>query len=122
VWDEEQVATTHWREDKVGLLLTMHSAVSATDPCPQIPSSLVDAARIPELVRELSRHVKQAEDAASAAPETTAAAVPEAVVYQAPQVEKRQVLASRQQWRAFAPMVAAAAWAWGFQEAARKAF
>src|SRR5258707_5344817 len=68
-WDEEEVAATHWREDKVGLLLTMHSAASATDPCPEIPPSFVDATRIPELVRDLSRHVKQAADAAAAAPD-----------------------------------------------------
>src|SRR5262249_3760412 len=34
-WDEEQTPSGHWREDKVGLLLTMRSAVSATDPCPE---------------------------------------------------------------------------------------
>ncbi len=50
-WDEEKVPAGHWREDKVGLLLTMPSAVSAGDPCPDIPPSLVDAARLPELVR-----------------------------------------------------------------------
>src|SRR5205814_7562029 len=50
-WDDEPVAAGHWREDKVGLLLTMHSAVSAVDPCPDIPPSFVDATRIPELVR-----------------------------------------------------------------------
>jgi hypothetical protein len=122
-WDEEAVATKHWREDKVGLLLTMHSAVSATDPCPDLPPSFVDATRIPELVRELSRHVKQPEDTpAGAAPERTATAAPAAPVYQPPQVEQRQVLASRQRWPAFAPVLAQAAWARGFQGAARKAF
>jgi hypothetical protein len=37
-------------------------------------------------------------------------------------VEQRRVLASRLTWPTFAPLVAAAAWAWGFQGAARKAF
>src|SRR5207248_8211704 len=31
-WDEEKVPAGHWREDKIGLLLTMHSEVSAADP------------------------------------------------------------------------------------------
>src|SRR2546423_876775 len=57
-WEEEKAPAGHWREDKVGLLLTMKSAVSVTDPCPEIPPSFLDAARIPELVRELSRRVK----------------------------------------------------------------
>jgi hypothetical protein len=123
-WDEEKTAAGHWREDKVGLLLRMHSVVSATDPCPDLPSSFVDASRIPELVRELSRQVKQTEEVAepAATPATAADLPPEAAVYQPPQVQQRKVLASRLSWSAFAPLVAAAAWAWGFQGAARKAF
>jgi hypothetical protein len=123
-WDEEQAPAGHWREDKVGLLLTMHSAVSATDPCPDLPPSFVDAARIPELARALSRHVKEpAEtDGAAAEVEALAEAVPEATAYQPPQVVQRKVLASRRAWPTFGPVVATAAWAWGFQGAARKAF
>jgi hypothetical protein len=123
-WDEEAVPAGHWREDKVGLLLTMRSAVAATDPCPEIPASFVDAARIPELARELSRHVTEPVDAASAASAAAATPepLPEETTYQPPQVEQRQVLASRLRWPAFAPVVAAAAWAGGFQGAARKAF
>ena len=123
-WEEEKVSSGHWREDKVGLLLTMHSEVSATDPCPDIPSAFVDATRIPELVRELSRAVTPAEEAtdAAAAGATAAAAPPEPAAYQPPQVAQRKVLASRRTWPLFAPVVAAAAWMWGFQGAARKAF
>jgi hypothetical protein len=123
-WHEDQVPSGHWREDKVGLLLTMHRAVSTTDPCPDIPPSFVDATRIPDLVRELSRSVKPAADvtAPAAAPETEAATPSDDVAYQPPPVEQRKVLASRRRWPLFAPIVAAAAWAWGFQGAARKAF
>lgn len=124
-WEEEKPPGGHWREDKVGLLLTMHSDVSATDPCPDIPPSFLDAACIPELVRGLSRHVKAPADdsdvaVGAAAP---AEAVPAEVArYQPPAVGQRKVLASRRPWPTFAPMLAAAAWAWGFQGAARKAF
>ncbi|MCA1837338.1 MAG: hypothetical protein LC674_00690 [Actinobacteria bacterium] len=123
-WDEERERSGHWREDKVGLLLTMHSAMSTIDPCPDIPPSFLDATRIPELVHELARHVKEptATDAAPASAETAAAAVPERAAYQPPQVVQRKVLASRRTWPLFAPIVAAAAWAWGFQGATRKAF
>jgi hypothetical protein len=129
-WDEEKVPSGHWREDKVGLLLTMHSEVSATDPCPDLPPSFLDATRIPELVRELSRQIKEPVEggarepveggaggaAAATANESAASA------YQPPQVQQRKVLASRLRWPLFAPLLAAAAWAWGFQGAARKAF
>ncbi|HEV3260701.1 MAG TPA: hypothetical protein VG013_27855 [Gemmataceae bacterium] len=123
-WEEEKVPAGHWREDKVGLLLTMHSAVSATDPCPEIPASFLDAARIAELVRTLSRQVKEPADRVGEAREVPTAdeALPEPSTYQPPQVQQRKVLASRLRWPSFAPIVAAAAWAWGFQEAARKAF
>jgi hypothetical protein len=123
-WEAELVPASHWREDKVGLLLTMHSDVSAVDPCAEIPSSFLDATRIPELVRELSRQVPAEADAARPADDgvPAEAAAPEAAAYQPPQVEQRQVLASRRTWPTFAPQVAAAAWAWGFQGAARKAF
>jgi hypothetical protein len=122
-WDEEPVTKGHWREDKVGLLLAMHSEVSATDPCPEIPPSFLDAGRIPELVRALSRHAKQPEDGGAAAAATANEASPAtASGYQPPQVERRHVLASRRTWPTFAPIVAAAAWARGFQGAARKAF
>ena len=123
-WDEEETPASHWREDKVGLLLTMDSDVSARGPSPDIPPSFLDATRIPEPVRELSRQIRQAEDATAPAgeAETTDAAVPEETAYQPPVVTQRKVLASRRTWSAFAPAVAAAAWAWGFRGAARKAF
>jgi hypothetical protein len=124
-WDEEEVPSGHWREDKVGLLLTMHSEAFAADPCSEIPPSFLDAARVPELVRALSRHVKGPADASAeaAVTEALAEAVPEgAAVYRPPQVGQRKVLASRRAWPLFAPILAAAAWAWGFQGAARKAF
>jgi len=123
-WDEEKPAAGHWREDKVGLLLTMQSAVSAIDPCPELPPSFREAARIPQLVRELSRQARQTEDATALPVEAEPAdEVPrEEAAYQPPQVQQRKVLASRLTWPAFAPILAAAAWAWGFQGAARKAF
>jgi hypothetical protein len=119
-WEEERVAVGHWREDKVALLLTMRSAVSDADPCPDIPPSFLDATRIPELARALNKHVK-AEDAAAEAPGGTEAVRAE-TTYQPPRVERRKVAASRGTWQAFAPIVAAAAWAWGFPGAMRQAF
>jgi hypothetical protein len=124
VWDEDPAPPGHWREDKVGLLLTMHSAVSVADPCPDIPPSFLDATHIPELARALSRHVSEPADAGgrAAEAETVAEVALAETAYQPPQVEQRKVLASRRTWPTFAPIVAAAAWAWGFQGAARKAF
>lgn len=124
-WEEENGAAArvgHWREDKVGLLLTRASDVAAADPCPEIPTSFLDVVRIPKLVRELHKHVKEGEDAVTDAEEPEAAAEALEATYQPPVVQQRQVAASRQTWPMFAVLLAQAAWALGFQGAARKAF
>ncbi len=126
-WAEETAAACrsgHWREDKVGLLLTMTSDVADTDPCVAIPASFLDVVRIPKLVRELHKHVKPGADAVSDAeePEAAAEALQAEATYAPPVVQHRQVVASRQTWPTFAPLLAQAAWALGFQGAARKAF
>jgi hypothetical protein len=114
----------HWREDKVGLLMTMKSTVSRDDPCPDIPESFVDPTRIQRLVRELQKNVKQTQDAAgeTAEPEAAEQALTEGARYEPPKVLARQVAASRCTWPDFAPVLAAAAWQLAFQGAARKAF
>ena len=114
----------HWREDKVGLLLSMQSDVSATDPCPDIAGSFLDVPRIPTLARELKKNARAGEDAVveTEDPEAGEEALQAEAVYQAPEVRTRQVVASRACWPSFAPQVAAAAWALGFQDAARQAF
>ena len=58
---DEKHRGTHWREDKIGLLLTMTSQVSATDPCPQVPTTFVDPTRIVKLTRELKTKRSAAE-------------------------------------------------------------
>ena len=123
-WDEEPAAAAgHWREDKVALLLTMTSAVSAADPCPDIPAAFLDVVRIPKLARQLKKSGPAAEDAVADTdePEAAAEALQEGA-YRPPQVVSRQLVASRGRWPAFAPLVAAAAWALAFQGAARRAF
>lgn len=124
-WQEEELPKKgHWREDKVGLLLTMKSDVSVADPCPDIPASFLDVVRIPKLARQLKKNARNGEDAVEDGDDSEAGAeAPEAeAVYQPPQVQARQVVASRNRWPTFAPLVAAAAWALGFQGASRKAF
>jgi hypothetical protein len=116
--------TGHWREDKVGLLLTMQSTPQDHDPCPILPPSFLDATRIPRLVRALKPLAAANEESAadSLAPEIGSAALAEESTYQPPGVVQRQVLASRDDWSAFGDMVACAARTAGFQGAARRAF
>jgi hypothetical protein len=125
-WDEEPAAKKgHWREDKIGLLLTMQSVVSPDDPCPDIPAGFLEQTRIRKLAQQLKKNAKSVAEAGDDAAEVVAeteAALPAETTYQPPQVQQRQVIASRHRWPAFAPLLASAAWALGFQGARRRAF
>jgi hypothetical protein len=115
----------HWREDKVGLLMAMTSAVAANDPCPEIPEGFLEPTRMGKLVRELGKGVPVADE--PAADSKDAAAEEEALhsgpaSWKPPEVQAKRLLASRQSWEAFGPMVAQAAWAMGLFGATRRAF
>lgn len=124
-WDEEPpVSSGHWREDRMGLLLSMKSEVSTVDPCPEIPASFLDVVRIPKLARQLKTNARSSDDAVTDTdePEAAAEALEAEGVYKPPQVVERQVVASRGKWQSFAPLLGSAAWVLGFQGCSRKAF
>jgi hypothetical protein len=113
-------AAGHWREDKVGLLVSMASPTHTVDPCPHIPDTFVNPLKILKLVRELKPVTgateEAAEDAGIAAPEETS------VHHDPPEILVRTVVATRARVEEFAPMLAAAAWRRGFYTAVRRAF
>jgi hypothetical protein len=115
----------HWREDKIGLLMTMASAVSASDPCPEIPEGFIDPTRILKLARELKKQALPNEEAVK---ETSATEMGVETLaenrqeYEPPEVLEKQYVGSRVRWPDFGPILARAAWAWGFFGAKRKAF
>jgi hypothetical protein len=114
----------HWREDKIGLLMSMDSEPSATDPCPEIPPAFLDFERVSKLARQIHKQSRQGEEAAgpSSAPEAEAEALEENSSYDPPAVQEKRVVASRLRWPMFAVVVAATAWSLGFHGARRKAF
>lgn len=116
---DDETHSGHWRESKVGCLMTMQSKVHEQDPCPEIPATFVDPLRILKLTKEMGSktpvqgapagtpsHEKQEEDERPGAP--------------VPLV--RTVVASRVNSAVFGGILAAAAWARGFAAAPRKAF
>jgi hypothetical protein len=123
---------THWREDKIGLLMTMTSKEEACDPCPQVPTAFVDPTRIVKLTRELKTKRSAAEEAAKQEavqdtdhPEAAEEALRTAgkpVAWQPPEMQEKQLAATRRPWSAFGPMLAAMAWKLGFYQAERQAF
>jgi hypothetical protein len=137
---------TFWREDKIGALLTLDSEVSEFDPCPTIPETFVDPRRMGEVAAEIHRAKRHdvepsgpnagkasdplpeasCTDGAANDDDAASAAISEQeqqlLFHAKVEVLSRQVVATRQSMSAFGPMLAAAAWAFGFAAAARKAF
>jgi Zn-finger nucleic acid-binding protein len=129
---DEKQRGTHWREDKIGLLMTMTSKEEACDPCPQVPTVFLDPTRILKLTRELKTKRSAAEEAAKQEavkdtdhPEATEEVLRTAgkpVAWQPPEMKEKQLVATRRRWAAFGPMLAALAWKLGYYQAQRKAF
>jgi hypothetical protein len=123
--EDEERRGKFWREDKIGLLMTMQSAESAFDPCPQIPKTFLNPTRITKLVRELKKRAPPREEAVKETDDPKAgdeALHANEAQWEPPEVQTKQVVATRHSWAQFGPMVAAAAWALGLFAAARKAF
>jgi hypothetical protein len=120
--DESQERKGHWREDKIGVLMTMTSTVSTDDPCPQIPESFVDPTRILKLAREVKKSVKVGEDAAGKPPESASEDDPVPAGEFTPRPRVRTMVATRGKAKRFRMILAQAAYARGFAKAKRKAF
>lgn len=129
---DEKHRGTHWREDKIGLLMTMTSKEEACDPCPQVPTVFLDPTRIVKLTRELKTKRSAAEEAAKQeavkdtdhpqAAEEALRTAGKPVAWQPPEMQAKQLAATRRRWSAFGPMLAAMAWKLGFYQAQRQAF
>lgn len=113
----------YWREDKIGLLLTMTGERSARDPCPEIPASFVNPHWIAELAKELGKRAPPSPPEAGPPvepPATVSAAQQQE--WQPPEVATKELVATRRPWQDFGPMVAEKAWTLGFYGAERQAF
>jgi hypothetical protein len=129
---DDQHRGTHWREDKVGVLMPMISTEQANDPCPEVPAAFVDPTRIAKLTRELKTKKSAAVEpgtpevaAAADAPEQGEEALREhgrAAIWKPPEVADKHLTATRRPWADFGPMVATLAWQLGFFKAPRQAF
>ncbi len=126
---------TSWREDKVGICLSMESEASEVDPHPQIPRTFVDPNRMSKLAREIKNAGKKPAKVGGPNDEALQQECSEVdaalrvieqekqqLRYQAPKIDSRNVVATRQDVNAFGPMLAAMAWSLGFAAAPRKAF
>lgn len=108
----------HWRETKVGCLLSMESDLHACDPTPEFPAWLATSAAVAELANiaektALSPPASSAEEAVSPC---------EAQLYEPPKRVSREIVASSQDAERFGWQLEARAWQLGFPAAKRQAF
>ena len=102
----------------------MTSAVSDVDPCPEIPAVFVDPLHSLKLAQEIGHGAvppgapfQRAEPAAAEPAQEERRQRPGR-----PEIERRRVVATRQDVDAFGPLLAAAAWSMGLFSAARRAY
>jgi hypothetical protein len=118
--DEVRNSKGYWRESLVGCCLTMTSEEQAQDPCPTIPNTFVDPARMHDLSREIKGHSQREGAGDAPAAEAPVDHPPDRVGR--PKVLVRSVVATRAGQDAFGRRLVAEAYGRGFHAARRKAF
>jgi hypothetical protein len=124
--DSSNESKTHWRETKVGCLLSMTSEVHHQDPCPLIPDDFVQA----EVVQEIAKIAGNTDSNADSLEIFTlhdrasgsVAALGNATSYQPPKLTSRDVVASGQSSSEFGWQLEARARTLNFRAAKRQAF
>ncbi len=109
----------HWREEKVGCLLSMDGPTHESDPTPELPEWLATSAAVAELARMAEKQgvfeaLEPVEERRTEACEETG--------YPGPRLVLREVVASSADAKSFGWQLAARAWQMGFPSAERQAF
>jgi len=109
----------HWREDKVGCLLSMTGGVQESDPTPELPEWLATSSAVAELGKLPEKTaVFQPTDALPGPSSQTT----DQGLYEPPKLVSREVLASGKDAESFGWQLACRAWQRAFPRAGRLAF
>lgn len=109
----------HWREDKVGCLLSMTGGVHQKDPTPELPEWLATSSAVAELAKigEKTGDSEPADGFQGPSSNATSDGM-----YEPPELVSREVLASGDEAESFGWQLAARAWQRRFPAAERLAF
>ena len=134
--DMPEAAKSHWCETKVGILLELQPSQHTEDPCPELPDTFRNLAKMEKLTREI--HLTAADKTApkgdvfqradvqpgqhETPPPDSLTEAREAIVFEPPSLECRDVAASLCNSQDFGKQLAARAWSLGFAAARSKAF
>jgi hypothetical protein len=109
----------HWREDKVGCLLSMTGCVHPSDPTPELPEWLATSSAVAELAKIAEK--SGVSETPAGFPDLGSNPIHDGT-YDPPELVSREVLASGQDAESFGWQLAAHAWQRGFPAAGRLAF
>jgi hypothetical protein len=112
---------SHWKEDKVGIVLRMRSAVHDHDPHPEFPEWLATAEVVREIASLGAAGPEFTADAESCRPTATADSAP-GFAECVPELLSREVIASSECGAEFGWHLEQAAWSQGVVDAPRMAF
>jgi hypothetical protein len=109
----------HWREDKVGCLLSMRGPTYESDPTPELPEWLASSSAVAELAKMAEKQgVFEPPEPVEEQPAETSGETR----YPAPRLVSREVVASSAEAESFGWQLAARAWQMGFPSAERQAY
>jgi hypothetical protein len=116
---ERPARENHWREDKVGCLLSMSGPTYESDPTPELPEWLATSSAVAELAKMAEKQeVSEASETVGAEPAQTSGDA----MYPAPRLVSREVVASSADAESFGWLLASRAWQMGFPSAERQVF
>jgi hypothetical protein len=122
----KQEASTHWRETKVGCLLSMTSQVHGHDPCAEIPDDFAHASAVQEIAKVAANTGSNACSGAPPDDSTSSTATMlldnDASPYKPPKLNSRDVVASGQSSDEFGWQLEVRARKLNFPVAQRQAF
>lgn len=109
----------HWREDKVGCLLSMQSETHESDPTPALPEWLATSSAVAELAKMAEKQgISETSEPIQNQPTETL----DEATYPTPKLLSREVIASGAEAGSFGWQLAARAWQRGFPSAERQVF
>ena len=119
---EERIRHKHWRESKVGCLLSMESDIHSSDPCEEIPDCFVHASAVREIAKIAEKQGSEEVLADEAPCALVARESDQPDRYKPPKLLSRDVVASGQCSDAFGWQLEARARQLDFPSATRQAF
>jgi hypothetical protein len=118
----ENTRHKHWRESKVGCLLSMQSDIHSSDPCERIPDCFIHASAVREIAKIAEKQGSEENPISEVSYAQVTKESNQEDRYKPPKLLERDVIASSQCSDMFGWQLEARAWKLNFPSATRQAF